>query len=237
MHRIQPHPKLDSHGNPEEGPAGGASVRVAAVRTHGSVLAELAVCRKAVGVGVRDDLTVVEMTGEPAALQSALLRTSGIVPPQPGGSAGSDALRWARVTDSWAVLTGPHAAVERWLRLARERGRAALDRLAVRRDGLALSVIGPRSAPLLASAGLHTEVSVGGVVCKWLASAPIAILGEAADRYLLIVRDAADLDSVRAALLKAGQEHAMSFVGSDSLAFLALAERTTLASPRGMEAL
>lgn len=209
----------------------GAGVRVAAVRTHGSVLAELAVCRKAVGVGIRDDLTTVELTGEPAALQRALQRTSGIVPPQPGGSAGSDALRWARVTESWAVLAGPGVAVERWLRLARERGRAALDRLAVRRDGLALSVIGPRSAPLLASAGLCGEVSVGGVICSWLASSAVVILREAGDRYLLLVRDAEDLDSVRAALLKAGQEHAMSFVGSDSLAFLALADRAAFVSP------
>ena len=183
----------------------------------GSAATELAVCVKRVGLAVRSDLDTLELAGpEPWLAHFLAAVLDGRVPE--AGEAIRTAGTWCcRVGPDRAVIVGPWSATARWTRFVREAVAhgaplGATDRC---EDARALTLVGPRAERMLDDAGLP-RLAAGGVAECWFAGAPVLLLRESAQRFLLVV-DAEQAVDAWQGLFEAGRTLGLSMVGAEAL--------------------
>ncbi len=186
----------------------------------GSPPGELAVCLEAVGIGHRGELVIVEMTGAPADVATALDELGA-------GTGTPSHLTWS--DDAWWCPVDP----DRLLVLSRPGNRealsAVLDGYVTRTPGLlwtevsraceAIALVGPHSEALLraASSDVDDTVPPSGEFCDLrLGGSTVLVLHEAPRQYLVL---AAREDAVAAwhALEAEGDEHGLGYVGEEAL--------------------
>jgi glycine cleavage system aminomethyltransferase T len=188
---------------------------------YGSVAAEIAVSTKAAGLVDRSSLRQLAITG-PEALVDHVLATA--VPdgaPAPGRAVCVAGTWCSRATARRAIVAGGPSAVARWRQVASRAistaGLAVEIELLV--DAAALSLVGPRSTRIVAAAGLPGELSVGEVADGTLAGAPVDVVCEDHDHYLLLFGQGHP-PAVWQALWEAGHEHGLAPVGNEALELL-----------------
>jgi Aminomethyltransferase folate-binding domain len=162
----------------------------------GSTATEVAVCVKRVGLAVRADLAVVEAAPD------------GHQAPSPGRARRIAGMWCCRVASDRALVIGPRSEL-----LARPKPE---------RERTVLTLVGPKAHQVLADAGLHNGLELGGLRESWFADSPTVLLRESADRYLLVV-DASEAGEAWRTLLDAGRSLGLSMVGAEALARLAAA--------------
>jgi glycine cleavage system aminomethyltransferase T len=187
------------------------------VAHHGSVSAELSVCRTHVGIADRSDLDVLEFSGHPRWFATELARRLG-AEPAPGGAVRVGGAWCGMVDPGRAIVAGPPAACHR---LAGH-GSSPLRCADLTSVTTAITLLGPRVAALLANAGLPTDLATEGVRACWLAAGPAVLLRERPERYLLIA-PIASASEVWHELLVAGRPLELSCVGVEALDRLAAA--------------
>jgi glycine cleavage system aminomethyltransferase T len=184
-----------------------------AVAAHfGSTATEVAVCVKRVGLAVRSDLAVLDVTGAEPWLTSFLAEALGQSVPSPGRARQVAGTWCCRVASDRAVVVGPWSTIARWTQRPG-------DRTSTR---AALTLVGPRVSRVLDDVGLQNDLEVEGLREGWFADSPTLLLRESADRYLLVV-DAEQAGQAWRELLDAGRSLGLSMVGADALARLAAA--------------
>jgi heterotetrameric sarcosine oxidase gamma subunit len=206
--------------------AGGAMVmrdgqRVA---THfSSVAAELAVCRRSVGLGERSDLGTLELRGPASAVQAVLRRLTGDGL-TPGAALRASEAWWCLLTPNRALVLCPgqsrDALLESMLEAAREAdGASAVD---LSGDYAALLLIGPRAERLVRSTSLVPDASaslpVGGLQLV-SGRRPAVLLREESDRFLALVPRVHACETWNG-LLGAGRSHGLACVGRNALDLL-----------------
>jgi heterotetrameric sarcosine oxidase gamma subunit len=192
------------------------------VATHfSSVAAELAVCRRSVGLGEQSDIGSLELRGPGNDVQTVLrlLTGSGL---SPGSAQRASGAWWCLLTPHRALVLCPgearDAVLASLVEAAREtEGASAVD---LSGDYAALVLIGPRAedvvrrafpladAPLPAG-GLHV---VSG-------RRPSLLLHEERGRFLVLVPRVHACETW-SRLLRAGLPHGLAFVGRDALDLL-----------------
>lgn len=190
------------------------------VAHYGSAAAEIAVCSKAVGLVERSELELLEVIGEQSLLQHALAPAIPAVPAP--GAAACVADTWCcRVGSDRALVAGGAGAVDRWRqvvsRAAAHTGSAVHARVLSRAD--VLSMVGPKAATVLASTSLPADLDPGRVAEGLLSGAPVWVVCEARERYLLLFPEgcsSAALDS----LGDSGRPVGLARVGHEALAHL-----------------
>jgi glycine cleavage system aminomethyltransferase T len=192
----------------------------------GSAATELAVCVKRVGLAVRSDLDTLELTGPEPWLAHFLAETLGQEVPSPGRAVRTGGTWCCRVAPGRAVIVGPWSVTARWTRFVREANVtgspvACSDRS---ESATALTLVGPRVAPLLRDVGLDDSLPLHGVREGWFAGSPALLLRESPERSLIVV-DADCASTAVAELLAAGRDLGLSMVGADALERLAAAPR------------
>ena len=203
--------------------------REAAVAAHySSVAAEVAVCRKHVGLAVRPDLVTLELRAREPWLEHLLARELGGTVPQVGSTGRVGGTCCARLDARTAILIGRQAAVTRWTRIVRA---ATVTGLSVTvhcgsPPRMPVSLIGPREGELRAAIGLSAGLSTGSVGTGAVQGRPVVVVREAHDRSLLLVEQELVTDT-RAALLDAGRAARVALVGSGAVAMLDAAARRT----------
>jgi glycine cleavage system aminomethyltransferase T len=198
-----------------------------AVTAHyGSVATEVAVCRKAVGLAVRAELRIIEVCGREPWLERLLARTLGGRVPQPGSAAIAGGTWCCRVDDRRALIIGALGAVERWRRIAREAviGGSPISAAEVTDDWAAISLIGPKAATLLTTAGLPADMAVGHLGSGVVEGAAATLLRVSSDHWLALL-DAGHAPEACHALLEAGRGVGMTLVGCEAVGRLAAAAR------------
>jgi glycine cleavage system aminomethyltransferase T len=188
---------------------------------YGSVAAEIAVSTKAAGLVDRSSLRQLAITG-PEALVDHVLATA--VPdgaPAPGRAVCVAGTWCCRPTARRAIVAGGPSAIARWRQVASRAistaGLAVEVELLV--DAAALSLVGPRSTRIVTAAGLPAELGVGNVGDGTLAGAPVNVLREDADHYLLLFEQGHP-PAVWQALWEAGRECGLAPVGNEALELL-----------------
>jgi glycine cleavage system aminomethyltransferase T len=188
---------------------------------YGSVAAEIAVSTKAAGLVDRSSLRQLAITG-PEALVDHVLATA--VPdgaPAPGRAICVAGTWCCRATARRAIVAGGPSAIARWRQVASRAistaGLAVEAELLV--DAAALSLVGPRSTRIVAAAGLPAELGVGDVGDGSLAGAPVNVVREDADHYLLLFEQGHPA-AVWQALWEAGREFGLAPVGNEALELL-----------------
>jgi glycine cleavage system aminomethyltransferase T len=199
-------------------------------RHYGSVAAELAVCRKSVGLALRTELRVLEVEGREPWLEQLLDCALRGRHPVPGEAAVVAAAgTWcARVGERSALVVGSPGAVERWRRVAREAVIAGSPITAAERSCAPVSLIGPRAGRLLRIAELP-EPEPGRVETGELEGATTVVVRAGPDHHLLLV-DCAGAAAACRELLRRGREIGLSLVGCDAVGRLAAAARRPLAA-------
>jgi glycine cleavage system aminomethyltransferase T len=189
----------------------------AVVAHYGSVLGEIAVCMKSVGLIDHSDYGVLELRGDRERLDQALIPHFGD-PALPAGSARSlQAVWYLRLNQRRILLLGPHEALASARPLACGGERRELAHRDLGASLAIVGVLGPRAARLLAAAGLPGALPVGGVSAD--DSDIVTILRESQRRYLALV-PAGRAERFWARLLTAGEPLGAAFVGCDALALL-----------------
>jgi glycine cleavage system aminomethyltransferase T len=178
----------------------------------GSTATEVAVCVKRVGLAVRSDLAVLDVTGAEPRLAAFLADALGQSVPSPGRARQIAGTWCCRVASDRAVVVGPWSTIARWTQLP---GDGTNERAA-------LTLVGPRVSQVLADVGLQNDLEIEGLREGWFADSPTLLLRESADRYLLVV-DAEQAGGAWRELLDAGRSLGLSMVGADALARLAAA--------------
>lgn len=189
------------------------------VAHYGSVPGEIAVCMKAVGLADHSDYGVLELRGDRALLDRALIARFGD-PPLAIGSARRLRNVWYLRSDARHILlVGPHAALASGPAIGRGRDRTDLPHRDIGASLAIIGIVGPRSGRLLAKAGLPETLAIGAIGTDPADPAIVGILRESQRRYLALVRaDAADALWTR--LLAAGEPLGAAFVGWEALALL-----------------
>jgi heterotetrameric sarcosine oxidase gamma subunit len=212
--------------------AGGAMVmrdgqRVA---THfSSVAAELAVCRRSVGLAEQSDIGTLELRGPAAAVQAVLRQLAG-----QGLSPGAA----VRASEAWWCLLMPHRALVICPGEGRDALLASLVQAAGESEGAsavdlsgdyaALVLIGPRAEELVRSTSLAADsplpVPVGGL---HLVSGrrPSLLLHEEPGRFLVLV-PRVHAGETWSRLLNAGRTQRVACVGRTALDLLRAGERS-----------
>ncbi|MDQ3723920.1 MAG: hypothetical protein M3376_12865 [Actinomycetota bacterium] len=189
------------------------------VAHYGSVPGEIAVCMKSVGLIDRSDLGVLELRGDQALLDRALVARFGDPPLPVGGGRRLRSVWYLRVDARHILLVGPHAALASGPAIGRGRDRTDLPHRDIGASVAILGIVGPRSSRLLAAAELPAELAIGAIGTDGGDPGVIAILRESQRRYLALVRtDGADAFWTR--LLAAGEPLGAAFVGFEALALL-----------------
>ena len=187
------------------------------VAHYGSVAAEIAVCMKSVGLADHSDYGVLELSGDRAPLDRALIARFGDPPLTVGSARRLHSVWYLRMDAHHTLLVGPHAALAAGRRIGR--GRGDLPHRDIRRSLAIVGIVGPRAPRLLAAAGLPGKLPIGAIDAVAADPSIVAILRESQRRYLALVRaDAADAFWVR--LLTAGERLGAAFVGYDALTLL-----------------
>ena len=193
---------------------------------YGSAAAEVAVCRKAVGLAVRTELRVLELQGREPWLERLLTRALGGRAPEPGTAAVAAGTWCCRVQAGRALVVGAPGGVERWRRVAREAVVAGSPIAATELtdEWAPVSLIGPKAGRVLALAGLPADLLPGALHVGTLAGAHTVLLRAGADHWLALV----DCDGAAEALhtlLEAGRGVGLSLVGWEAVGRLAAAAR------------
>jgi glycine cleavage system aminomethyltransferase T len=195
---------------------------------YGSVAAEVAVCRKSVGLALRTELRVLEVAGREPWLERLLGRALGGQVPEAGSAAVAAGTWCARVEADRALVIGPSGAVERWRRVAREAviGGSPIAATELTDDWTPMSLIGPKAPRLLALAGLPDDLPPRGLAAGAVEGAGTLVLRAGPDHWLILV-DAAFAAEACHALLAAGRSVGLSLVGCEAVGRLAAAARPT----------
>ncbi|MBA2645081.1 MAG: hypothetical protein H0U80_06505 [Solirubrobacterales bacterium] len=198
---------------------------------YGSVVGELAVCLKRVGLIDRPELELFELRGRAPWLDQVLGAGIGDAVPTPGRvSTVAENEIW-RVAADWAMVLGPHTFLTRWRRLAGHHLVAGtitcVDRSS---DYSALLLVGPRARRVLLAAGLSEELPVGGVSTWVVAGVTVLIAHEASDRFSLLL-PAEGGAAAREALLEAGEPLELGHVGFEAFERLTAAQRSASRPP------
>jgi glycine cleavage system aminomethyltransferase T len=181
-----------------------------AVAAHfGSTATEVAVCVKRVGLAVRSDLAVLDITGAEPGLASFLADGLGQAVPSLGRARRIAGTWCCRVASDRVVVVGPRSA------LAGVAGDHPDSKTV-------LTLVGPRVGQVLADVGLQNDLDVEGIREGWFAESPTLLLRESAHRYLLVV-DAEQAGEAWRELLDAGRSLGLSMVGTEALERLAAA--------------
>lgn len=189
------------------------------VAHYGSVPGEIAVCMKAVGLADHSDYGVLELRGDRALLDRALIARFGD-PPLGIGSARRLRNVWYLRSDARRILlVGPHAALASGPAIGRGRDRSDLPHRDIGASVAIIGIVGPRSGRLLAKAGLPGTLAIGAIGTDPADPAMVGILRESQRRYLALVRAEA-ADALWARLLAAGEPLGAAFVGWEALALL-----------------
>jgi glycine cleavage system aminomethyltransferase T len=186
---------------------------------YGSVPGEIAVCMKSVGLADRSDYGALELRGDQALLDRALIARLGDPPLAPGSGHRMRGIWYIRLDTRRALLVGPYPALASAPPAGRSRDRCDLPHKDIRATVAILSIIGPRAARLLAAAGLPGELAIGAVGRDPRDAAVLAILRESQRRFLVLVRRAS-ADALWTRLLVAGEPLGAAFVGLDALTLL-----------------
>jgi glycine cleavage system aminomethyltransferase T len=187
--------------------------------SYGSVPGEIAVCMKSVGLADRSDYGALELRGDQASLDRALIAQLGDPPLARGSGHRLRGIWYIRPDARRVLLVGPHPALDARPPIGRGRDRSDLPQKDIRATIAILSIIGPRAARLLAAAGLPGELAIGAVRRDPRDATITAILRESQRRFLVLVRrDCADALWTR--LLVAGEPLGAAFVGLDALTLL-----------------
>jgi glycine cleavage system aminomethyltransferase T len=193
----------------------------------GSAATELAVCVKRVGLAVRSDLDVLEVTGAEPWLSHFLADALGGRPCPPGRACRVAGTWCSRMAADRALVIGSWSAAARWAHLARRAivSGAAIELADRARRDTALTLVGPRAVRLLTDAGLPADMEPGRVRETLLAGAPAVLLRETEQRWLLVT-DAERAGDAWRALFMAGRALGLSLVGTEALERLAAAPPT-----------
>ena len=193
---------------------------------YGSVAAEIAVCTKAAGLVDRSSIRQLAITGPESLLDHVLAAAVPDVAPSPGRAVCIAGTWCCRTTAERAIVAGGPAAVTRWRQVASRAISTA--GLAVRAELLeesaTLSLAGPRSARIVAAAGLPADLGIGEVADGTLAGSPVTVVREDGDHFLLLFEQGHP-SSVWQALWEAGHEFGLAPVGNEALELLQAAQR------------
>jgi hypothetical protein len=199
----------------------------------GKVAAQIAVCRRSVGLSGPASLGVLELRGRRAALQTVLRGLTGRRLAV-GDAVHASGAWWCLLTSYRALALAPPAArhdVWALLRNATREtpGASTVDLSA---DYAAITLAGPRAGALAVAAGLgERPPGRAGLVCG---ARPAVVLREHADRCLVVV-PRAHADVAWAELLAAGAALGAAGVDAYALGLLAAGERVTGCLPARAE--
>jgi glycine cleavage system aminomethyltransferase T len=193
---------------------------------YGSVATEVAVCRKSVGLAVRAELRILEVRGREPWLERLLARTLGGRVPQAGSAVVAAGTWCCRVEERRALIVGAPGAVERWRRVVREAviGGSPISAVEVTDGWAPISLIGPKAAGLVATAGLPMDLAVGEIGAGIVEGATATLLRASADHWLALL-DAEHAPEACHALLAAGRSVGLTLVGCEAVGRLAAAAR------------
>jgi glycine cleavage system aminomethyltransferase T len=188
---------------------------------YGSVSGEASVCRKHVGIAVRSDLDVLELTGKADRLELAVSRLLGGRALLPGQAARAGRAWCAHTDPERALIIGPPPVVAAFHRLASHPAIpvACADRSA---QLTVISLVGPRACALLRRAGLPDDLPPAAARVSWWRVAPVVTLRERTDSHFVIVA-AEHAGDAWHALAEAGRPLELSCVGLEALERLAAA--------------
>lgn len=196
------------------------------VAHYGSVPGEIAVCMKAVGLADHSDYGVLELRGDQALLDRALITRFGDPPLATGSARRLRNVWYLRLDARHILLVGPHAALASGPAIGRGRDRSDLPHRDLGASLAIIGIVGPRATRLLAKAALPAALAIGGIGTDPGDPAVVAILRESQRRYLALVRaDAAD--SMWTRLVAAGEPLGAAFVGWEALALLDASSAST----------
>jgi len=188
---------------------------------YGSVAAEIAVSTKAAGLVDRSSLRQLAIAGPEALVDHVLAAAVPDGAPAPGHAVCVAGTWCCRTTARRAIVAGGPSAIARWRQVASRAistaGLAVEVELLV--DSAALSLVGPRSTKIVAATGLPAELGFGEVGDGTLAGAPVNVVREDADRYLLLFEQGHP-PAVWQALWEAGRECGLAPVGNEALELL-----------------
>jgi glycine cleavage system aminomethyltransferase T len=189
------------------------------VAHYGSVSAEESVCRKHVGIAVRSDHDVLELTGRPDRLELALSRLLGGHGLLPGQARRAGRAWCVHADPERALIVGPPVGVAAFRRLATHSSVpvACDDRSAFL---TAFALVGPRARALLAAAGLPADLAPAAARVSWWCGERVLSLRERGDRHLLLVTSERAGDAWHE-LVTAGRPLELSCVGVEALDRLA----------------
>ncbi len=189
------------------------------VAHYGSVSAEIAVCLKSVGLVDHADYGVLELRGDRALLDRALVARLGDPPLAIGSARRLRNVWFLRLDARRILLVGPRAALASGPAIGRGRDRAELQHTDIGTSLTILGLVGPRASRLLAAVGLPGGLAIGAIGRDDSDPGVVAILRESQRRYLaLISRDRGDAFWAR--LVEAGKPLGAAFVGCDALTLL-----------------
>jgi glycine cleavage system aminomethyltransferase T len=193
---------------------------------YGSVAAEVAVCRKSVGLAVRTELRILEVAGREPWLERLLGRALGGGAPEVGSAAIAAGTWCARVAADRALVIGASGAAERWRRVAREAviGGSPIAATELTDQWAPVSLIGPKAPTLLDIAGLPADLPPRALHHGSVEGADAVLLRASADHWLLLLDGAFAAEACHA-LLEAGRAVGLSLVGCDAVSRLAAAAR------------
>jgi len=189
------------------------------VAHYGSVTAEIAVCLKSVGLVDHSDYGVLELRGDRALLDRALIARLGDPPPAIGSARRLRNVWYLRLEARRILLVGPREALASEPTIGRDRDRAELQRSDIGSSTTILGIVGPRAPRLVTAVGLPDRLAIGAIGSDPGDPGVVAILRESQRRYLaLICRDRGDAFWAR--LVEAGKPLGAAFVGCDALTLL-----------------
>ncbi len=201
----------------------------ARVAAHfGSVAAELAVCRRGVGIADRSDHGTLELRGNAAAVAEAVERVTGerLAPGRALRSAGA---WWCPITRHRVLVVADRAAADDLGVVVGAAARLTPGASVIDLEGdyAALGLVGPRAGRVVRDAGLLVApvLPAGGFLARAGALTPSMLLREDADAFLLLV-PASHARRAWGHLMAAGLAHGVTCVGRDALDRLRACPRT-----------
>ena len=193
---------------------------------YGSVAAEIAVCAKTAGLVDRSAMCLLAISGPEHLLDHVLDTALPNGAPAPGQAVCIAATWCCRTTARRAIVAGAPSAVARWRQVERRAASSAGLDVAVEllAQASALTLVGPRASRIAGAAGLPADLRILEVADATLAGAPLTLIREDGDRYLLLFERGCPPEAYQA-LWEAGREHGLAPVGNEALELLHAAHR------------